>query len=69
MGFDLGYTSPRADPKKDIDRLQREIDQARSHAAKACKAHPTEVRKQRKTSKRVFVLVLPIALIGIAWAI
>ena len=56
-------------PQKDIDRLQREIDQARSHAAKARKGRTTEVRKQRNASKRVFVLVLPIALIGIAWAI
>ena len=57
------------DPQKDIDRLQREIDQARSNAAKARQGQPTEVISQRKISKRVFALVLPIVLIGIAWVI
>ena len=31
------------DPQKDIDRLQRESDQARSTAAKARQGQPTEV--------------------------
>ena len=45
------------------------MDQALSHAAKARKAHRTEVICQHKTFKRVFVLALPIVLIGISWAI
>ena len=58
-----------SDPRKDIDRLQREIDQARSTAGKARQGQPTEVIGQGKTSKRVFALVLPIVLIGVAWVI
>ena len=57
------------DLEKDLGRLQREIDQARTNAAKARKGHSTEVISQRKISKRVFALVLPIVLIGIAWVI
>ena len=57
------------DPQKDIDRLQREIDQARSKTEKARQGQFTEVISQGKTSKRVFALVLPIVLIGISWVV
>ena len=52
------------DLEKDLGCLQREIDQVRSNAAKARQRQPTKVISQGKTSKRVFVLALPILLIG-----
>ena len=57
------------DLQKDLDCLRREIDQVRSTAAKARRGQPTEVISQGKAFNRVFALVLPVFLIGIAWVI
>ena len=45
------------DPKKDIDRLQREMDQARTDAANAGKKAPTEVTYEKPSGHSLEAVV------------
>ena len=45
------------DPKKDIDRLQREMDQARTDAANAGKKAPTEVTYEKSSGQTLEAVV------------
>ena len=45
------------DPKKDIDRLQREMDQARTDAANAGKKVPTEVIYEKPSGQSLEAVV------------
>ena len=45
------------DPKKDLDHLQRELDQARAEAAKATKGTPTEVTNENASGQSLDAVV------------